>query len=332
MSVGYLEDIFSQPENLSRSREVFSEALREADLSSFVHGSIVFAGMGSSHFAAIPAAYALRAAGRPAFAVSATELLEPGGDLLGSSYVGISQSGKSAETLEGLSRVSSPRLALTNHGTGPLSELADLSLPIGSAEETAIAVLTYTATLSAGAALAEALGASKAADSSRLPDLASEILEDSIPVVEAAAETFGSMESLDFVGRGSSMASAAAGALLLREAVRVPAAYTDTFQYLHGPLEVAEPGRGCVVFGSGREVTLAKDLASYGMAVLLVTHTAVGGSDNLRVVRIPELPNPLTPVLEILPVQLISHRIARARGLSADGFRHEQEDTKLEVG
>ena len=66
--------------------------------------------------------------------------------------------------------------------------------------------------------------------------------------------------------------------------------------------------------------------------MLLVTHTAVGGSDNLRVVRIPELPNLLTPVLEILPVQLLSHRIARARGLSADGFRHEQEDTKLEVG
>jgi glucosamine 6-phosphate synthetase-like amidotransferase/phosphosugar isomerase protein len=58
----------------------------------------------------------------------------------------------------------------------------------------------------------------------------------------------------------------------------------------------------------------------------------VGGSDNLRVVRIPELPKTLTPVLEILPVQLLIHRMARSRGLSADSFRHEQEDTKLEVG
>ena len=80
----------------------------------------------------MPASWSLRA-GRPAFALSATELLEPGADLLGAAYVGISQSGKSAETVKGFSRVSAPRLALTNTGRG-LSELADVSLPIGSAK------------------------------------------------------------------------------------------------------------------------------------------------------------------------------------------------------
>ena len=329
--MGFLEDILEQPQNLARSREIFTQALRGTDLSAFEADSLVLAGMGSSFFAAIPAACALRGAGRAAFALSATELLEPGGNLLGKAYVGISQSGKSAETVEALSRVSAPRLALTNTGAGPLSEVADVALPIGSAEDTAIAVLTYTATLAATNTLAGALGAPLDFDWDRLPDLVEKVLEDGARVAEDAAERFDGMEVLDFVGRGSSLASAAEGALLAREAVRLPAACLDTLQYLHGPLEVAEPGRGCVLFGSGREVQLAVDLSSYGASVLLITRASVPSTRNLQVFRIPEVPDAITPILEMLAVQLLTHRMAGARGLAADGFRHEQEDTKLEV-
>ena len=329
--MGFLEDILEQPQNLARSREIFTRALRGTDLSAFEAGQLVLAGMGSSFFAAIPAACALRGAGRATFALSATELLEPGGNLLGRAYVGISQSGKSAETVNALSRVSAPRLALTNTGAGPLSELADVALPIGSAEDTAIAVLTYTATLAATGMLAGALGAPPGFDWDRLPDLVGKVLEAGARVAEDFAERFDGIEVLDFVGRGSSLASAAEGALLAREAVRLPAACLDTLQYLHGPLEVAEPGRGCVLFGSGREVQLAADLASYGASVLLITRASVPSTRNLRVFRIPEVPGVVAPILEMLPVQLLTHQMAGSRGLAADGFRHEQEDTKLEV-
>jgi glutamine---fructose-6-phosphate transaminase (isomerizing) len=331
--VGYLADIMDQPANLARSREVFAQALQSADLSAFVgRHPLVLTGMGSSYFATIPASHVLRAAGRPTFALSATELLEPGGNLLGTAYVGISQSGKSAETVEGFSRVFAPRLSLTNDGSGPLADLADVALPLGSAQDTAIATLTYTATLSATAALADSLGAPLDFDWNQLPTLASETLEESAPMANEAAELFGDMEVLDCVARGSSLASAAESALLLREAVRMPSAYMDTMQYLHGPIEVAEPGRGCIVFGSSREVRLAEDLASYGMAVLLITEASVQRTRNLLSIRMPEMPDALAPVVQILPVQLLTYRMARDRDLSADGFRHEQDDTKLEVG
>jgi glutamine---fructose-6-phosphate transaminase (isomerizing) len=331
--VAYLEDIVDQPQNLARSREVFAQALQSADLSAFIgSGPLVLTGMGSSCFAAMPASHALRAAGRPAFALSATELLEPGGNLLGAAYVGISQSGKSAETVEGLSRVSAPRLSITNDGSGPLADLADVALPLGSARDTAIATLTYTAMLSATAALANSLGAPLDFDWSRLPTLVSQTLEENAPAANEAAELFANMDVLDCVARGSSLASAAESALLLREAVRIPAAYMDTLQYLHGPLEVAESGRGCIVFGSGREVRLAEDLASYGMTVLLITEASVEPTRNLLVFRMPEMPDTLAPIVQILPVQLLTYRMARYRGLSADGFRHEQDDTKLEIG
>jgi glucosamine--fructose-6-phosphate aminotransferase (isomerizing) len=331
--VGYLEDILDQPANLARSHEAFAQALWGTNLSAFVGSHpLVLTGMGSSYFAAIPASHALRAAGRPTFAISATELLEPGGNLLGTAYIGISQSGKSAETVEGFSRVSASRLSLTNDGSDPLADLADVALPLGSARDTAIATLTYTATLSATAALANSLGAPLDFDWNRLPTLVSETLEESAPAADDAAELFGDIDVLDCIARGSSLASAAESALLLREAVRIPAAYLDTLQYLHGPVEVAEPGRGCIVVGSGREVRLAEDLASYGMTVLLITEASAKRARNLLVIRMPAMPDALAPVVQILPVQLLTHRMARDRGLSADGFRHEQNDTKLEVG
>ena len=66
--------------------------------------------------------------------------------------------------------------------------------------------------------------------------------------------------------------------------------------------------------------------------MLLVTEAPVDSTENLRVVRIPEVPDVFKPILEILPVQLLTHQMSKARDLAADGFRHEQEDTKLEVG
>jgi glucosamine 6-phosphate synthetase-like amidotransferase/phosphosugar isomerase protein len=68
------------------------------------------------------------------------------------------------------------------------------------------------------------------------------------------------------------------------------------------------------------------------MTVLLITETSVKRTRNLLVIRMPAMPDALAPVVQILPVQLLTYRMARDRGLSADGFRHEQDDTKVEVG
>ena len=68
------------------------------------------------------------------------------------------------------------------------------------------------------------------------------------------------------------------------------------------------------------------------MTVLLITEASVEPTRNLPIFRMPEMPDTLAPIVQILPVQLLTYRMARYRGLSADGFRHEQDDTKLEIG
>src|SRR2546422_552865 len=110
----FRQTILEQPENLRRSASVFGDALEGVDLSPFTGQPVLFTGMGASLFAVVPAALALRAGGLVAFAVPATELLDPGGERLGRACVGISQSGESTETVDAFRRITAPRLALTN--------------------------------------------------------------------------------------------------------------------------------------------------------------------------------------------------------------------------
>ena len=102
--MNFRDSILGQPGNLRRSAETFLQALERVDLSQFERVPLVFTGMGASLLAVTPAVRALRAAGRQAFAAPATELLEPGGERLGGAFIGLSQSGESAETNDAFRR------------------------------------------------------------------------------------------------------------------------------------------------------------------------------------------------------------------------------------
>ena len=78
------------------------------------------------------------------------------------------------------------------------------------------------------------------------------------------------------------MASAGETALLAREGLRIPATGSETRQYLHGPLESAAPGLGCVLFGSERELELASSLVSYGASVVAGERPARRGRRRAR--------------------------------------------------
>jgi glucosamine--fructose-6-phosphate aminotransferase (isomerizing) len=215
--------------------------------------------------------------------------------------------------------------------TGPLVDAADLALPIGSAPDASISVLTYTASLLASVALASALLAGELqVDARRLAEAVTELVERADAAAEQVAGRLADARAVDVVGQGLSTGSAGYGALLIREAARVPAASFDTRQYLHGPLEVAEAGMGAVLFGTGREVGLARHLALAGATVLLVAGSDVHALDGVDVIGLPDLPSPLRPVLEAVPVQLLADHLARARGLVPGSFRHRQDDTKVE--
>ena len=96
-------------------------------------------------------------------------------------------------------------------------------------------------------------------------------------------------------------------------------------------MEPLDPQTACVVLGDGREVRLAQEVSALGCRTLLVTHrTNVASTDRLQVVALPAVASPLArAILQILPVQALTWRLAQSRDLAVDGFRYHQDDIKL---
>ncbi len=322
----WLDAVRKQPANLAAAAEAFGDAIGEVDLERLRHGTIVFAGIGASAHALIPAVLALRAAGRRAFVLQATELDDNGARDLADAFVLVSQSGASTETVAALERIQGvPMVAISARADSPLAQAAHARLPLGPEPDTPVATLSYTATLQALGMLCDALLETQAPVWSELPSLADAVLESSAAVTDELAAEFAEVGVIEAVGGGPGLASARETALLAREALRLPATGMETREYLHGPLEAVAPGFGAVVFGRERERSLAESMASFGARVLLVGDRNAGVAG----VSLPEVPATAAPVLQILPVQLLVDAVAGRRGLTIGELRRHQDDTKV---
>ena len=195
MTVGYLDGVLSQPENLRRSADSVRAALPLMEMP----GGLVAFGMGASSHAAAGFAAVLRDRGVPAISFSAADLMGSAsvfrrgagparpvrfGDSY--AYLGISQSGRSRETVEALDHADGPRIALTNDPDGPLGRAADVVVPLGCGEDSAVSTLSYTATVQALGLIADHLTGVVSPVWDGLPDLVAGVLSSSSePIADA---------------------------------------------------------------------------------------------------------------------------------------------------
>ncbi len=331
MSDAFRNAVFAQPENLRAGARSVREALDQDAVGPMREGTLVFSGVGASAHAMIPAVLALRAAGRRAFIVAPAELAAGPAAALGDTFVLVSQSGASAETLAALERIdTAPMIAISAQANSPLARAAQLWLPLGPQPDTPVATLSYTATLQTLGMLCDALlGAAVPSDWARIPDLAAETLERLDPLAEQLAEVFATVSAVDAVGGGAGQAAAAETALLAREALRLPAAGMETREYLHGPVEAVGDDLGCVIFGGEREARLARDVESFGARVAFITDGAREPGLATPALTLPATGPLALSVLQILPAQLLADHVARRRGMAIGHLRRHQDDTKV---
>jgi fructoselysine-6-P-deglycase FrlB-like protein len=325
------EGLTAQPKVLAQSALAVMGGL--ADVAPLKPGQLVaLVGIGASEHIARSAAPAWRAAGIRAVAVSAAELMN-GGAPLADVYVALSESGRSAETVAALDRVDGRRVGITNDARSPLAKLVDEVLVLDSGPDSPVYTTGYTATLQAVGLLAEHW-LDTTDDWASLPHLVDTVLEQGQPVIDDLVKAFDEARIIDVIGTGTANATVGEGALVLREAARAHTAQHETHNYLHGPMEPLDAQTACIVVGDGREVRLAADVSALGCRTLLLTTRTdledTEDTDNLTVLTLPEAGSPLAQaILQILPLQMLAWRLASERGLSVDGFRYQQTDTKL---
>lgn len=328
--LGLPDAIAAQPGRLAAAHTTIATALRGPIPTPAAGEQVVLLGIGASLHAARGAAIGWRASGIRASALSAAEVMTGGADRA-DLYVGVSESGRSTETVAALAAVSErPRIGLTEHADSPFGAATDCLLPLGCGVDSMVYTVGYTTTLMALGMLAEKW-VGQSGDWGSLPAQMSGLLADAAAPVAQMAAAMDDVSMVDVVAAVGSGGTAGEGALMLREAARLSAAGTETHDYLHGPMEPLDARTACVVVGDDREVTLAQDTAAIGCPTLLITTAdRVPGPAGLFVVRIPDTASRLARMmLEIVPIQLLAWARAQRTGLAADGFRHSQSDTKL---
>lgn len=330
--------VWKQPETLAHAVRHITASVEAARIAPWRTGeTVAVVAMGASTHSGHALVAALAERGVRCANLTASDLLDiPAGFEPGDHYVVVSESGRSPEPIEAARRLThGRRIAVTNYPDAQIAEVADQVVGYGGIPDSPVYTAGYLATLVSYGALIRAAGLPPAIDERAVPEQVGAALERYRPVAIDAAGLFDGVDSVDLIGRGYSFTSAAQGALVFREALRLPTAPYETYQYLHGPMEAAGKGTGLVVFGDGRELDLVRGQAEAGVKVLVVSaapaeRLAELVHENVLVVSLPADETGLSRVItETIVIHLVTEAIAARRGITIEEFLYSQPDTKL---
>jgi len=171
---------------------------------------------------------------------------------------------------------------------------------------------------------------------SRLPEKATRILELESQIKDIA-ERFKDARNALYLGRGYNFPVALEGALKLKEISYIHAEGYPAAEMKHGPIALIDKDMP-VIFIATRDSTYAKILSNIeevrsrkGRVIAIANE---GDQEVSRlaehVIYIPQSSGPITPLLTVLPLQLLAYHIATLRGCNVDRPRNLAKSVTVE--
>jgi glucosamine--fructose-6-phosphate aminotransferase (isomerizing) len=263
----------------------------------------------------------------------------------------ISQSGETADTLAGL-REAKTRflkvLSLVNVAQSSIYRESDNNITIMAGTEIGVAsTKAYTAELLDLYLLSLHLGHVRGfvsrrdlqdhlASIQRIPGYLKEIL-DNAGFVEKIADEFYNARDFLFLGRGINYPTALEGALKLKEISYIHATGYAAGEMKHGPIALIDRKMPVVCINPRSSVyekmysNIEEVSAREGMVISVIS----AGDTRTRniskyVITIPECTEYLSPIVAVVPLQLLAYYIATMKGLDVDRPRNLAKSVTVE--
>ncbi len=329
----YLRDILDQPRALEETHsKLQSSPALEAIERHLVEGwyrRVVLTGMGSSYHGLHPLHLRLVEAGISAVMVESSELLHYQRRLLEERtlLVLVSQSGRSAEIARLLeaTRGRLETVGVTNTADSPLAQDATAVVLTHAGDEAAVACKTYLAAQMALAWLGTVLvgGSLEGArdDLAATVPLVRAYLAAWHAHVDELARLLDGMRAIYYVGRGPSLGAACSAGLITTEATHLPSEGMGSAAFRHGPLELLDDRVFLLAFaGEPRTRALNESLVNDVRAAGARAHLAAEDAE-LSALRLPSGHDLARPVVELLPVEIVTLALAALVGREAGTFR-----------
>jgi glucosamine--fructose-6-phosphate aminotransferase (isomerizing) len=225
-------------------------------------------------------------------------------------------------------------------GLGSPMEGPQVVLQTAPSEVSATHTASYTGNLAALALIARLLGERTGADVSalaeglqRLPQVLGDLVANE-DIVRPVATALAARGRLVLAGAGPNAATAREGALKVKESSYLVAEGFELETMLHGGLQAVQAGDVAVVIAAAgpaieRTLDLVRALDIIGAHVVIVADASIvdrlpaPSSDPYegRVISFESLPEQLSPIAAVVPLQLLAAFTADLRGTDADSFR-----------
>ena len=247
--------------------------------------------------------------------------------------LGISQSGQSEDIVEVLADARKQGVmtaAITTDSASPLAAQADHTLLLKTGAEKAVAATkTFTSSLAVLAYLSATIEQSRdrLAQTLSLPGLAEATLGLTRGPVAARAERYRYMQRCVVISRGFCYAASMEVALKLKELTYITAEPYSSADFLHGPMAMLEPGFPVVLIAPSG--TLLSHMSEFADQLAQRSSEIIAISDAKEILEkgitrlplSPGAPEWLSPVLAVIPGQLLGLHLALAKGLDPDSPR-----------
>ncbi|MFB6468695.1 glutamine--fructose-6-phosphate transaminase (isomerizing) [Cytobacillus sp. Hz8] len=260
-------------------------------------------------------------------------------------FVFISQSGETADSrgvLVHVKELGYPTLTLTNVPGSTLSREADYTLLLHAGPEIAVAsTKAYTAQIAVIAILAEVAAKRKGIEVNfdlihelGIAANAMEVLCDSKEIIEIMAREFlTGTPNCFFIGRGVDYYVCLEGSLKLKEISYIQAEGFAGGELKHGTIALIEKGTPIVALATQKSVNLSirgnvKEVVSRGANPCIISMKGLNMDEDSLV--IPEVHELLTPLVSVVPLQLLAYYAAIQRGCDVDKPRNLAKSVTVE--
>jgi len=264
----------------------------------------------------------------------------------------VSQSGETADTLASLRYAREQKqhvVSIVNVPTSTIARESDLVLPTLAGPEIGVAsTKAFTCQLAVLACFAIAIGRARGVLSEKKEqELVRALIEVPRhmaaalalePKIEALARDLAKSRDVLYLGRGTSFPLALEGALKLKEISYIHAEGYAAGELKHGPIALIDEKMPVIVIAPHdrvfeKTVSNMQEVAARGGRIILVTDAkgvAAAPVESMLTLRLPDVPETVTPLVYAVPVQLIAYHAAVTIGTDVDQPRNLAKSVTVE--
>ena len=261
----------------------------------------------------------------------------------------ISQSGETADTIAALKLSKSKgakTIAISNVIGSSITREADYSIYTHAGPEIAVAsTKSYTSQVALltilGMYMAEKL---EKVDTKVINDLKENILnlptqiEDILKNIEQVknfAKKVYKEKDMFFLGRGTDYAVSLEGSLKLKEISYIHSESYASGELKHGPIALIENGVTVIATMTNPElveksISNVHEVITRGAKVLAITSEEIKNDGLEEIIKIPKTSSLISPILSVIPMQILSYYISKEKGLDVDKPRNLAKSVTVE--